>query len=84
MKMELREAFKEDELCWSQKVMITWLQEGFKNTQFFHVAVKNRRKRNIMLQLQKVDGSWTTFNEEIGWEVVKYCKELLALMAKMI
>ena len=35
-----------------------------------------------MLQLQKADGSWTTFNEEIGLEVVKYYKELFGSNGK--
>ena len=35
-----------------------------------------------MLQLQKVDGSWTTYNEEIGCKVAKYYKELFNFNGK--
>ena len=74
--MQLKEAYSEEKLFWSQKARTTWLQEGDKNTQYFHAVVKGRRKRNKIQSLHRDDGSWTKNEGEIGKEVAKYYERL--------
>ena len=69
-------AFKKEEQYWSQKARLSWLQEGDKNTKYFHAVVKGRRKRNKIGNLQREDGSWTTNDQEIAHEIAAYYKQL--------
>ncbi|XP_027109391.2 uncharacterized protein [Coffea arabica] len=76
LRRQLKEAYDEEELFWSQKSRVQWLKEGDKNTHFFHSNVKGRRHRNKIQRLQREDTTWTTSKEEIGEEVVNQFKEL--------
>ncbi|MQM19096.1 hypothetical protein Taro_052096 [Colocasia esculenta] len=40
------------ELFWCQKSRIQWLQEGDRNTAFYHAAVRSRRSRNFIHRLK--------------------------------
>ena len=46
LKNQLVRAYREEEQYWSQEARINWLQEGDKNTKYFHAVAKGRRKRN--------------------------------------
>ena len=74
--MQLKEAYDKEEIFWSQKSRVQWLNEGDRNTHFFHSSVKGRRKRNKIHRLQRDDSSWTSTEEEIEEEVVKHYKDL--------
>ncbi|XP_071921851.1 uncharacterized protein [Coffea arabica] len=78
LKIQLKEAYTEEEQFWAQKARIDWLREGDKNTKFFHACVKGRRRRNRMLNIQRDDGSWTKSEEELGKEVAEYYRVLFA------
>lgn len=53
LKRKLDDAYKEEEMCWSQKARVQWLAEGNKNTKFFHASVVQRRNGNRIDQLEK-------------------------------
>ncbi|XP_027083610.1 uncharacterized protein [Coffea arabica] len=69
LKNQLVGTYKEEEQYWSQKARLSWLQEGDKNTIYFHAVVKGRRKRNKIGNLQREDGSWTTTDERLQMRV---------------
>lgn len=48
LKEQLDLAYREEEEYWSQKTRVHWLQEGDKNTQFFHASTTQRRKKDMM------------------------------------
>ena len=76
LKNQLKKAYYNEEMYWSQKSRVTWLKEGDKNSQFFHASVKDRRRRNRMSNVQRDDGIWTKSEKEIGKEVASYYQQL--------
>lgn len=53
LKHQLDVAYKEDEVYWSQKALVHWLQKGDKNSSFFYASVVQRWKCNKMAHLEK-------------------------------
>ena len=54
---------EKEEIMWAQKARSTWIIQGDKNTKFFQSLVKQRRARNMILQIRIADGS---ILEELG------------------
>mgnify|MGYP004722246481 CR=1 FL=1 len=76
LKKRLAEAYKNEEIYWSQKARQKWLEEGDKNTNYFHACVAGRRKRNRIGLIQKRDGDWCQDEKEIGAEIIQYFKDI--------
>lgn len=53
---ELRQALKWDAELRFQKTRARWLQDGDRNTQFFHAVIRERRRRNT-ITLHDADGA---------------------------
>lgn len=53
---QLSEAYKSEEEYQAKKSRIEWLHEGDKNTKFFHVVTAQKRKRNRIMELEKLVG----------------------------
>ncbi|XP_027182324.1 uncharacterized protein LOC113780749 [Coffea eugenioides] len=66
LKLQLSKAYKEEELFWSQKARCRWLQEGDKNTAYFHASVMATRRRNKITVLQRNNGDWCNTDQELG------------------
>ncbi|XP_071916173.1 uncharacterized protein [Coffea arabica] len=66
LRKQLSNAYKQEELYWNQRARIKWLQNGDKNTAYFHAVVKGRRKRNKISRLEKEQGGWCATEEEIA------------------
>ena len=77
MKLQLSKAYKEEELYWSQKARCRWLQEGDKNTAYFHASVMATRKRNKITALQRSNGEWCETEQEVTNEICSYYQQLL-------
>ncbi|XP_027086667.1 uncharacterized protein [Coffea arabica] len=78
LKKSLKEAYRNEEMYWSQKARVQWLKTGDKNTSFFHATVEGGRKRNRMLEIQRENGTWTNGEKELGAEVADYYKHLFS------
>ena len=76
LKRQLAEAYKREEIFWSQKARVKWLTEGDKNTSFFHASVMSRKRQNKLRVLQKKTGEWCNTEGEICEEVVDYFQHL--------
>ena len=59
MEVELKRAIKNEEIFWRTKSRVQWLQEGDKNTKFFHAQTMKRRRRNTIRGLKEDDGIWS-------------------------
>lgn len=76
LKYALDEAYKEEEMYWSQKARSQWLVEGDRNTQFFHASVLQRRQQNRLTKLDKEDGGTCSNEEDVVGEVAQYYTDL--------
>lgn len=48
IKKRIDELWQQEELYWSQRARVKWLQHGDRNTKFFHATTIQRRGRNII------------------------------------
>ncbi|CAL1361279.1 unnamed protein product [Linum trigynum] len=68
LEVELRTDWTNEVIYWKQKSRVEWLQEGDKNTSYFHLVTQSRRKWNFISGLFAPNGSWET--EEDGKAIV--------------
>ncbi|CAN6722681.1 unnamed protein product [Malus baccata var. baccata] len=73
---ELRVAHKDEELYWKTKSRNQWLNEGDKNTKFFHAQTLKRRRRNQIRGIEDSQGVWQEEDKEIADTAVGYFTEL--------
>ncbi|KAJ1432733.1 Endonuclease/exonuclease/phosphatase [Sesbania bispinosa] len=55
---EYDEVLRLHELYWQQRSRALWLQEGDKNTKFFHNKASMRQKHNTITKLKNDSGEW--------------------------
>ena len=55
-----------EETFWKQKSRVQWLQEGDKNTKFFHAVAKDNHRRHMIRKIQLEDGTWVEDQDAIG------------------
>lgn len=55
---ELDEILYREEIMWKQRSRVTWLKEGYKNTNFFHRQATWRQKKNTISKLKDESGVW--------------------------
>jgi hypothetical protein len=55
----MEEILHREEMMWLQRSCITWLQEGDRNTKYFHHRAAARAKKNKITKLRKEDGQLT-------------------------
>ncbi|XP_070048975.1 uncharacterized protein [Nicotiana tomentosiformis] len=53
-----------------QKSGMTWFNDGYKNTKFFHAQVNGRRKKLQLRRIQYNAGDWIEDNEALSTEAV--------------
>lgn len=69
-------AHREEEAYWSQKSNDRWLDEGDRNTKFFHASVKVTRKKKRLEKLQDVNGNYQKGEASKGEVSTSYFSEL--------
>lgn len=72
----LQEILAREELFWKQKSRETWLQEGDRNTKYFHASVKMRRAHNQIHQIKNGDGDIIVDAYKIQQEAVSFLSTL--------
>lgn len=55
-----------------------WLNEGDKNTKFFHVSTKGKIRKNYISRIKNSHGILTNNHEEMGQEAVNYFQHILS------
>jgi hypothetical protein len=75
---QLEELLHREEIMWSQKAKKHWDLNGDRNTKFFQAVVKNRRRRNRILQIKKDDTTWITNIDDIQQCFVDHYNQLFS------
>ncbi|KAM6600853.1 hypothetical protein CsatA_020462 [Cannabis sativa] len=73
---ELFEVLTQKEVFWRQRSKQLWLQEGDKNSKFFHATASSRRRMNAIDKLQCEDGSWVDWESGLSDVMCSYFQNL--------
>lgn len=58
------------------KSKLQWLTLGDRNTKFIQLVALNKRRKNIISHLQKLDLSWINDPNDIEYEIPSYLKNI--------
>ncbi|KAM1727381.1 hypothetical protein ACFX12_018028 [Malus domestica] len=75
---EYNNLLEQEEIFWKQKSRVKWLQEGDRNTRFFHLSTIIRRRRNKIEGLWNNDGVWVEDKEDLKQIAVHHFCSLFA------
>ena len=67
-----------EEMYWRQKSRELWLQDGDRNTKFFHNSAKQKRTNNTIFHIKDASGNLLTNENLIRSEGLNFFKNLLA------
>jgi hypothetical protein len=73
---ELDNLLESEELWWSQRSRVLWLQHGDKNTKFFHQKASHRRQRNKIEVIKDKQGNLQYDYDNIERTLVEHFQEL--------
>ncbi|KAJ4799461.1 DNAse I-like superfamily protein [Rhynchospora pubera] len=69
---------------WRQRSRIQWLEEGDRNTKFFHTVATNRRRHNLITMAEREDGTLAGEDKEIKSIFLNYFKEIYSPTRSLI
>lgn len=75
--MELDETLNQEEILWFQKSRRAWVQDGDRNTSFYHRSTIIRRNRSRIKAL-KIDGEWVSNPRVLSDHISNFFKCLFA------
>ena len=58
LRYKLEKLEEQIDIYWRQRAHVKWLEQGDRNTTFFHAMCRERRRRNRIGRMKKEDGSW--------------------------
>lgn len=72
---EYNEVLAQEETFWFQKSRVKWIQDGERNTAFFHKSKLARRRKNKILTLE-IDGIWEKNQDILQLHALNYFQSL--------
>ncbi|XP_061350333.1 uncharacterized protein LOC133295506 [Gastrolobium bilobum] len=63
---ELNRVLEQEEALWFQKARCKWIEDGDRNTRFYHTTTIIRRARNKILELKKEEGHWVKEEDSLN------------------
>ena len=76
LKKEIDELVDKEYRMWFQRSKVLWVANGDKNSKFFHCHATQRKRKNSILKIHKVDGEWSLDMEQATKVLIIYFKEL--------
>ncbi|XP_021766581.1 uncharacterized protein LOC110731038 [Chenopodium quinoa] len=77
LRKELDEVLEQEELLWYQKSRVEWIQDGDRNTTFFHLSTIARRWRNKISAIkEEPESDWIHDKNRVQEVIVKYFQDL--------
>ncbi|XP_028807543.1 uncharacterized protein LOC114762247 [Neltuma alba] len=65
LQKELEDVLSQEEILWYQKSRREWINDGDRNTKFYHVRTLDRRRRNKVAMLKRDGEIWVEDQEEL-------------------
>jgi hypothetical protein len=56
LQVEINDLIELEDLKWRQRAKQNWLKHGDKNSKFFHACVNHKRRNNMLLKIQNLEG----------------------------
>ena len=72
LREKLERLEQQQDMFWRQRAHVKCLQDGDKNTAFFHACASERKKKNTIRRLRRDDGVWVEGAEQLKEHVVSY------------
>ncbi|KAL0457799.1 UNVERIFIED_CONTAM: hypothetical protein Slati_0407100 [Sesamum latifolium] len=72
LRRDLEETLSREEIMWKQRGKAQWLQEGDRNTPFFHARASARKRKNSITRLRDNIGEWCSSREGIQHIISDY------------
>lgn len=76
LELELKGLLHKEEIYWSQRSRISWLESGDRNTAYFHKCASARHQRNFIAGLYNDSGDFQSDQKEVEDVVTKFYSEL--------
>ncbi|CAN0920359.1 hypothetical protein LINGRAHAP2_LOCUS32003 [Linum grandiflorum] len=78
LKGKMEDISKNEELGWSQRAKLDWLQAGDRKTAFFHASIIYRRQRNKITRLKDEHGTWISSDAQLNDMAKSYFMNLFS------
>lgn len=72
IRIQLDEAYKEEEEYWARQFRVDWLQQGDKNTKYFQAVTGERRRKNRVERLITQGGDECVGDQREAKEISEY------------
>jgi hypothetical protein len=76
LRRKLNNLLEKEERMWRQRLRISWLTLGDRNTKYFRGKASQRRRRNLISRLCDDRGGWQESNEGIAELMIRYYNTL--------
>ena len=76
LRKEINELLDRENDMWWQRSRALWMQQGDRNTKFFHSTASQRRQKNTIVGIQDEQGNWMESDEDIERIVLEYYQSI--------
>ena len=78
IRKELNQLLEKEEKMWQQRSQVQWLENGDKNTKFFHGIATQRNRQNFIKGLRDEEGVWQNDEHTFSGLLVGFYEKLFA------
>ncbi|XP_073046081.1 uncharacterized protein [Primulina eburnea] len=75
---KIEKLIDQEEVHWNQRARVNWLQNGDRNTKFFHTTASQRKRTNCIKCLLSDNGEWCTSIQDLANISKDYFEKLYA------